>query len=200
MVETLIGGSRAAATMSLDHLVRTFERYEEGFNAGLFRIPLQQAARLSHTARIDTFPASVDRYTLAVRRDVKLQLGLGLVRGETLHQMSKRIAPRIAASVDNIGSGLANKYTYWSDRIVRTEVLTAYNEHELEHLKALYKNEPDLLMEWNAANDLRTCVECRSLDGEKAAPGQLFKNMYSNPPAHPMCRCSLLPYMKHWFN
>ena len=80
------------------------------------------------------------------------------------------------------GTGLARALN-----ISRTETLRAYREAT----RLEYAANDDILdgWVWSAACDKRTCVTCWALHGRVY---KLNKHM----PAHPSCRCSILPMLK----
>ncbi len=47
--------------------------------------------------------------------------------------------------------------------------------------------------EWQTANDELVCPICGPLHGTIAKMNEWFRGMYRNPPAHPRCRCVVLP-------
>jgi len=47
--------------------------------------------------------------------------------------------------------------------------------------------------EWRTAVDELVCPVCRPLHQQRAEMGGLFGGKIANPPAHPGCRCSLVP-------
>jgi SPP1 gp7 family putative phage head morphogenesis protein len=50
--------------------------------------------------------------------------------------------------------------------------------------------------EWVTANDARVCGQCKACQAEGAIPlDSLFSNGRLGPPAHPRCRCDLVPAM-----
>ncbi len=104
-------------------------------------------------------------------RDLRENITVGLIRGESLQKMSSRIGRRM-------GVGRSNAF-----RLVRTE--TAYI-YEQAALKA-YEQCGIEKYEYLAALDGRTSEACRELDGKvfrlkDAMPGKNY------PPMHPNCR------------
>lgn len=140
------------------------------------------------------------RYTADVKRDIRIQLGVGVVRKETIQQMAARIAPKIAKTVppgNAVGKALTQKYNYWAERIVRTELNRQYNVEQIDVVKELKQNDPQIKMMWQAIIDGKTCSICGGLNMYVADIGQSF-NGYDAPPLHPNCHCSIIPYKDDW--
>jgi SPP1 gp7 family putative phage head morphogenesis protein len=51
-------------------------------------------------------------------------------------------------------------------------------------------------MEWLAAKGERTCPVCNGLHGERTTLRGQFPGGYGPPPAHPRCRCTILPVVE----
>lgn len=88
-------------------------------------------------------------------------------------------------------------------RIAETEITRAYAEG---NRKAWKDGGVITEMVWRTANDERVCPECGALDGQIVAveggefvhPGgegreKLWGRTYNQPPAHPRCRCWIVP-------
>lgn len=77
--------------------------------------------------------------------------------------------------------------------IARTETIAAANEGQtLLWQQAQERGELPAVVrhQWMAAASERTCPICSALDGETVALGEEFSIGVTNPPAHPMCRCT----------
>ena len=77
--------------------------------------------------------------------------------------------------------------------IARTETTRAYS---LGSIAAFQVSGVVDRLEWLTAQDEKTCPECAALDGQVAAMGQSFDGGVMFPPAHPNCRCAILPVLK----
>lgn len=76
---------------------------------------------------------------------------------------------------------------YKLERIARTEMMRAYNAATLDrYLMSGLKTKA-----WSAAHD--ACFDCIPLNEEEVLIGNPFSNGLMMPPAHPNCRCSLIP-------
>lgn len=73
--------------------------------------------------------------------------------------------------------------------IAATEVTRAYADANEQVYRASGVVD---LVEWRTAVDERVCVVCGALHGKRAPLGQLFDGQY-RPPAHPGCRCWIVP-------
>lgn len=102
-------------------------------------------------------------------------LTTGLIRGESVQDMSKRLAERMNASRSN------------ALRLIRTESSHIHNTAEMDAYKACGFEE----YEYMASFGERTCDVCGGLDGRRfklsdKQPGVNF------PPLHPNCRCTTI--------
>ena len=77
--------------------------------------------------------------------------------------------------------------------IARTETTRAYS---LGSLAAFEVSGQIDRVEWLTAQDEKTCPICEPLDGRVVALGNPFDGGVYFPPAHPNCRCALLPVLK----
>lgn len=91
-----------------------------------------------------------------------------------------------------IGDIFANEEEWRIDRIARTELATAYSEGSLETYRSsgIVKQ-----VKWIVANDERTCPVCMANGNVVVSLGQTFPSGNSNAPAHPNCRCDLVPVL-----
>jgi SPP1 gp7 family putative phage head morphogenesis protein len=74
---------------------------------------------------------------------------------------------------------------YESERIVRTVFMNANNEARASTFREMRVQ----YVQWDATNDERTCEYCEARHGVVWKLGEA-----PNPPAHPHCRCVLLPW------
>ena len=95
--------------------------------------------------------------------------------------------------------------SYKAERIVRTELVNAYNTSSATSIKESRKSLPDLKNQWIAHIDDRTCPACRNLHLQIhniGAPftGRIGKRIVtvSHPTIHPNCRCTIVPYRDAW--
>ena len=111
------------------------------------------------------------------KKKLRKELGEGIAAGEGVPKLSERV------------SGVFKKRRkYEAERIARTEVSMASNGAELEAYK---QSEIIEKKEWLAEPD--ACEICNSLNGEVVKLREVFSGGFDYPPAHPQCRCCLLP-------
>jgi SPP1 gp7 family putative phage head morphogenesis protein len=73
--------------------------------------------------------------------------------------------------------------------IAQTETTRAYAEGNTASYRRSGVVEQ---VEWRTANDERVCPTCGPLNGKRTTVGGTFEGGYS-PPAHPRCRCWIVP-------
>jgi len=170
-------------------------------------------AEEQHTmlARMQSAAAKYSAETMA---DIHGKLALGVLRNETVDQMTSRLLQSTglikvlkARGADAVADGVADKMfrtAKWNaERIARTELVNAYAECQARELRAADREDPGWLMRWDAANDWRTCKWCYSLDKTTITPDGMFPGVgrlgaRPHPPLHPCCRCSLVPWREEW--
>lgn len=226
---TLEAGGQAAVRLAQRNLVAEFARFSSLFEGTVEMLPIAQAGLLAEGSRmlIPRFRASAARYGALppaadvmrpagmVWDDLRFQLSLGVVRGETVAQLTQRLVrlggPRgrvalrgvagdQAAHVEDISEGLFRRYRYFAERVVRTEVINAYNVEADAAIAEVAKARPDLnlMRRWNAAADRRVCIVCASLDGKVTGANEPFPDGTDAPPAHPNCRCAVVAWREGW--
>jgi hypothetical protein len=212
---TLRRASVTGGALAVRHVTESLSRFATRFAGSLNPIALNTAAIMAKGDKmlIPRHRTSAARYVGQVRDDIRRQLSLGMLRGETIDEMTARLAraggprglvytrgmagdPRARAEI--ISEGLFRRYRHWGERLVRTEVIGAYNiQADVAIAKA--KDADDGIMRmWNAANDRRVCLECRYLDRKVTGVGQPFPGGYMSAPAHPHCRCSVVAWHRAW--
>lgn len=165
---------------------------------------------------IDRYPKSASRYAGQVKDDLKMQFGIGLAKGETIDQLTKRIAnvssfravvdanhPDFAAKA--MAAGLSRRYENWANRLVRTELVHSYNYTATQGIKKAHEMDDRVVMVWDAANDMRVCPACRDMHGRNIMPGakggffsRVINKGVDYPPLHPYCRCAVVAWMAEW--
>lgn len=202
-------GGIVAGKLAADHLIREIETFSQYFDGSIRPIPLNQAKLLAEAKRtqIPKFKTSAARYAGQVGRDIQKQLAIGVVKGETIDKLVKRLAkhggPRSApsdpkAKAEYIAEGLFTRYRYYAERLARTEIVNAYNSTALEGMEELEKEDPGYYKRWDAALDKRTCLVCAELDDLVRPLDKDFSYGVSQPPAHPNCRCAQVIWRKEW--
>jgi len=137
--------------------------------------------------------------TADVSEEVKRELADGLAEGESPTTMARRLTDKI----DKTGKN-------WATVRARTEVVRAHSEATLTRFEQMGVNNVTVRAEWSTAGDARVCPICASLNGRvftiqeartdtfqfspgEGIPDHLAGEYPVQPPAHPQCRCSLLP-------
>jgi SPP1 gp7 family putative phage head morphogenesis protein len=194
------------------HAAKTLIRQLDLLRREFANIPPPQiltAAMVAEGSKLalNSYANSAARYAGNVRRDMQLQFATGLLKGETIGQLAKRIASisTFKAAVDlstsraaahAMAGGLAMRYTHWATRLVRTELINSYNHMAVEGIKTFHAMDDRVVIMWDASLDLRVCPICRGLHGKTAPPGMPFPGGYLRPPAHPHCRCAAVAWIE----
>ena len=132
---------------------------------------VNEAAMRWLTTRIKWAAEQISDETEKLLRD---QLLTGFGEGESIPQLAERVQDTFA-EFDSVRS----------ERIARTEVIAASSQGAVES----YKDAGLTQSEWYPAMDERECALCESLAGVHD-----LAEKYT-PPAHPNCRCVLLPVL-----
>lgn len=122
----------------------------------------------------------IEGVTDAVARKMRRTLTEGLIQG----QHSRDIAKDLAEDLD------------WAlpraERVARTEVSRAYVEGQLDALELMGVEELGVMVEWTTAGDSHVCPLCVELE-DKVFSIEDARGVF---PAHPECRCALIPSLK----
>jgi SPP1 gp7 family putative phage head morphogenesis protein len=169
-------------------------------------------------ALVRHYRASAKRYAHDVRTDIQRQLAIGVATRETFEEMTTRLqrhgGPRGLVSLrgvlgepgavaQRIEEGLFRRYRHWAERLVRTEMIAAYNRHHMYQLDEADKLDPGYQMRWDATQDSRTCKICSGMHGRTVDVGEDFRTdargrAQKHPPAHPRCRCAAVAWRPEW--
>jgi SPP1 gp7 family putative phage head morphogenesis protein len=201
-------GTRAAK-LAQAHLQRELAFFSFKFDKTLTPIPLVEASKVVQGALVDKFAASAARWDQKSRDIIRRELSIGLVRGQSVDQMTRALLmPRDRRRFgENATPGdmaraaarnLSRKVEYEARRIVRTEIIEAYNTVKLDMLAELRADDPGMMSRWVAALDGRTCPACANLDNVVVPVGGTFKGGVKAPPLHPFCRCAIVAFHKSW--
>jgi SPP1 gp7 family putative phage head morphogenesis protein len=219
MANALGTARRLAGPLSVTHLDEQIARFGSIFGESITAPRIDVAASLAKGDRmlIRRHRTSAARYAGNVRKDIEMQFAIGVAKHETFHELAQRLrkagGPRglvalrgvvgeQGAIVEDIAEGLFRRYGHWADRLVRTEMMNAYNLQHDVALEAM-NNERDegaepYLRRWDASADRRVCPICEDLDRRVAPLDGTFKGGYVHPPAHPRCRCVLVAWHASW--
>jgi len=115
------------------------------------------------------------------------QVRIGLVNGETVEQIGRRLR---GTRVNGFRDGALGWQRYEAQTLARTAIQHAQGEADnlfAEENKKLLKG-----VRWSAALDTRTCLACGGLDGQWWRIGET----HPEKPLHFGCRCRLVPMVK----
>lgn len=213
----LWGAARAAQALALRHLTEEVARFSELFEGSTTRISLDAVSLLA-TGRAFIIPrirTSSARYAGQVGNDIRQNLAVGIIRGESLTDTINRliahggprglvalrgVAGEPGSVVEDIPEGLFKRYRWWAERVVRTETQSAYNEQLMLGMHAAAEHVPGLKKRWCA--DAAACsLVCRPIDGQVRALSEPFdteRGPMDSAPAHPNCRCRTGAWKDEW--
>lgn len=191
----------------LEKMVREGERKFTGA-ASTLNIPVAKVLTNVKRTMMGRFEHKSQKYAGDVGRRMRNELAVGVIRGESVGEMTKRIlgagryaraAKRGAGKVaEEMADTVLFKSKHEAERLVRTEIVNAYTETQIESLYEAEEDDPGYQKMWDAANDKRTCLICRSLDGDVVDLNQNFRGGFQGPPAHPNDRCCIVPWHREW--
>lgn len=204
-----------AGALALGHLAREVEKFSMLFEGSVRPMPIRPAAVLAEgrKALIPRFRASALRYGEYVTKDIERELAVGVARGETFDQLTRRLmrhgGPKGMVTLrgiegdpgavsEHIAEGLFRRYRARAATVVRTEVINAYNVTAVDAITEAHAEDPGFMLRWDAAMDWRSCALCREMDGETAPVGGTFPGGVEHPPLHPCCRCATTPWHAEW--
>ena len=110
---------------------------------------------------------------------LKEELSKGLIRGDSLQDMSRTFSKKMDLSYSN------------ALRIIRTESCWIMNEATVNN----YKDNGIKEYEFMAFLDSKTSKECKSLDGKKFSIEE-YQTGVNLPPLHPNCRSCVIPVVE----
>lgn len=216
MARALTAARETTGPLAVANLDTEIRRLSAIFGGGVPIIPqIRTAAILARGERMlwREHARSAARYAGNVGEDLVQMFKTALAKGETFERMVTRLRrlenPRArrgpidpGADADIISRGLFQRYKHMADRLVRTEMMHAYN---LQHAEAIeYANEhrptgdEPFLRRWDASADRIVCPKCKALHGTVARIDGTFRFGIKAPPAHPYCRCVVLAWLERW--
>lgn len=133
--------------------------------------------------KIDDWFETLSRST---QRNVMSAVNRGIVEGETVDQITRRIRGSKAL---NYTDGVFETTRRQAETLTRTTISHVSNQAALE----FYKANDDIIsgLKWISTLDSRTSVICAGLDGKIFAPDK-----GPRPPAHPNCRSRMTAILK----
>lgn len=215
MADIMRQNGHAAGVMATNHLAQEVAQFSSIFEGTVRPIALEATTVIAQGDRLlwPRYKTSAARYAGQIGDDIRRQLAIGLVRGETVDQMVRRLAAHGGpkglvfvrgkegdpkARAEMISEGLFKRYRSWAERLVRTETVNAYNEAALIGMDQLEKDDPGYFKRWDAAVDGRLCILCRYFDDLVVPLHERFPLGFDKPPRHPNCRCAVVIWRKEW--
>lgn len=212
----LTGATPLVAETVMEHMAMEIAHFSKLFGgpSSLIQLPFDKAALVSQQgkARIFRHARSARRYGKEMANNIRRQLAVGLVRQENFSQLTTRLmnlgarkptlfrpgVPKTGNQATDIAHNMFHQQRWQAERLVRTEVIDAYNEDAFNGLKLLEQDDPGWKKRWDATRDLRGCDWCKSLDGKIVGIDENFETGLKQPPAHPNCRCGITPWREEW--
>ena len=113
----------------------------------------------------------------------------GVVNGMTLNSIMQVIQGR--QTPQGWEPGILDRNRRSAETLARTVINATANQSRLE----MYQANADVIdgVQWRSTLDHRTCMICGAYDGKIWTPDKMSE--VKVPPAHPSCRCVLLPYI-----
>ena len=110
----------------------------------------------------------------------------GIVEGMTLNSIMQAIR-----GTEGFKPGVLKTNRQSAEILARTVINATANQSRLE----MYRANADVMdgVQWLATLDHRTCLVCGAYDGKIWTKDKMYE--VKVPPAHPNCRCVLIPYM-----
>ena len=110
----------------------------------------------------------------------------GIVEGMALHSIMQTVR-----GIDGFKPGIVKTNRQSAEILARTTINAVANQSRLE----MFRANADAIdgVQWLATLDHRTCLICGSHDGKIWTKEKFYE--VKVPPAHPNCRCVLIPYI-----
>lgn len=185
------GVRHADAALNAEGVTVPEQELRAVFNAGVH----QDSLALLFTRNFD----ELQGITEVMNQQISRELSQGFARGIGPDDMARNITDR----VDAIGKTRATV-------LARTEVVRSHSTATLNRFEQFGVGEVTVQAEWTTAGDRRVCPICQSLEGRTMTVEEARSETFEfdagedqspslsgtypiQPPAHPQCRCALLP-------
>jgi SPP1 gp7 family putative phage head morphogenesis protein len=192
----------AALVLAVSITVREVAALSHLIDGVAVRLPLVARVASGASNRWPRYRSSAARYAGQVGEDLRREIAVGLVRGETVSALTTRLSRRpgfrAAVGAGPIGDRFRDRWRYWAERLVRTEVAAAYNDRLDGVIREARAWLPDLQRRLDASLDLRVCRLCASLHGTVVGLNEPFPGGYEGAPIHPNCRCRVGAWRAEW--
>lgn len=207
LVSALGKGASRAGVLSAQHLASLIDRNSQRFGTSLEAPMRLDLARILATGEglMPRFRSSATRYSEGVRDEIRRQLAVSVLKGETTSGMIERLSKRALvapaagspATPATAASGLMKSAQWQLERLVRTEMARASEAQAMEAFRQARVQMPDLRRVWDARLDSKVCPWCRQMHGTVSEQNGAFEDGVV-PPAHPWCRCHAVPWRPGW--
>lgn len=203
MIKTLKSQSSSVAKIAVGNLDAMISEGQKKFGevvAGL-QIPIARILVNEKLVLMHRHETSAKRYAGDVGKRLQRLLAIGVVKGSSIDEIAKSmmaLSGTPGQKADKASESMIFGKKWEAERLVRTELVHAYNHSQTQALVHQNKEDPGWFLMWDAANDKRTCEQCEFLDGKIAEPGKSFPGGVKHPPLHPCDRCGVVPHRKEW--
>lgn len=200
---TYESGSTLAAELAADQVKAEIATLSKAFAGDVLNVTLDTAKILADPARgllATGFESSVQKYGLDTLNELRREIAVGTIKGESL----KDIAARVAAKQ---GEAAAQSSAKNAERLVRTETANVNGLARFRSLQQAQKFDPLLRKQWHHTGSY-PCPICVPLHGSiKPLPapwvivtGKKVKRVRQVlfPPGHPNCVCTVIPMRSAW--
>lgn len=151
--------------------------------------PVENADEEPHPARIGI----LQRYGEQTVHHFERTLQRGLIARKTWGQM--------AEDITEDSPFLKQAPAFWAARIVRTEVMGAYNRSSWESIREADQQLEDMTKILSATFDERTAADSYAVHGQIRHPEEAFESwfgLYQHPPNRPNDREIVVPHRMSW--
>ncbi len=211
--ETVVDVGQQAAKKSAENTVDYLKKADKAFR-GVGEAPIalreasmldagMQGAKASVLRRLATGvqavrgkqagPGILQRYGMETVKQFEQELQTGLIAKKSWNEMSRDITKH--------SPFLQSKPHWWAHRIVRTEVMGAYNKSNHEAIKESARQLPDMLQILSATFDDRTGADSIATHGMVRRVSEPFDSWYGqfdHPPDRPNDRGVITPHRARW--
>lgn len=202
-------GSVSAGRLGISKMQTMVNEGEKQFRGAAtpLRIPIVKVLTNVQRTMMGRYEHKSMKYAGDVGRRIRNELAVGVIKGESVGEMTRRLLggkfeklsmKGPSAMADGIAEKTYFKNYHEAERLVRTELVNAYTETQIESLHEANDDDPGWKKMWDAANDDRVCDDCDELDGVVVDLNDTFPGGIQGPPLHPNDRCSIVPWHEGW--
>lgn len=182
------------APLNLD-VVAMMERAQVGARASVLR-RLSSSGEGAPGAPKDAHPAKLgilQRYSMSTIQEFENKFQQGVIQRKSWEEMKTDIV--------SSSTFLQGKPAFWAERIVRTEMMGAYNRGSWEANREADDQLGDMLKIVSATFDDRTASDSYAVHGQIRRPDEAFESwfgLYQHPPNRPNDREIVVPHRRSW--